>query len=60
MPVQHVKAAALVQKRWGAFCFECGKRVVDEAGDALWTIWTKDMFYCPDCAKREGIGPDAY
>jgi hypothetical protein len=26
----------------------------------MWTIWTADMIYCPECAKREKIGKDDY
>ena len=60
MPVQHVKASTLTQKDWGAFCYECGKRAAEAADDAPWTIWTAKMYYCPACAKSEGIGPHDY
>jgi hypothetical protein len=60
MPVQHLKASALVGKRWDAFCFECGTKAAETKDDATWTIWTSDMTYCPVCAKEEGIGPDDY
>ncbi|MCE3223176.1 MAG: hypothetical protein K0S58_1356 [Nitrospira sp.] len=60
MPVQHLKASTLVQKDWSAFCFECGARAADAKDETPWTIWTRDMYYCPACAKREGIGPHDY
>ncbi len=60
MPVNHVKALALTQKHRNAFCFGCGQRPADAPADTMWTIWTADMFYCPACAKEEGIGPDMY
>ncbi len=60
VPVQHLKASALVVKRWSAFCVECGDKAAGASGDGLWTIWTSEMIYCPACAKREGIGPDDY
>ena len=28
--------------------------------DGPWTIWTKDMTYCPRCAKKEGIEAGCY
>ena len=34
MPVQHLKASALVKKQWGAFCCECGKNAADATDDA--------------------------
>ena len=60
MPVQHLKASALVKKQWGAFCCECGKNAADATDDSLWTVWTVEMLYCPKCAKGEGIGPDDF
>lgn len=60
MPVQYVKASTLVQKHWNAFCFECGQKAEGASEDGLWTIWTATMYYCPACAKQEGIGPHDY
>ena len=60
MPVQHLKACVLNRKNCNAFCSGCGERVADAKEDALWTIWTSDMTYCPVCAKSEGNGPDDY
>ena len=60
MPVQHVKPSALVKKYGYVFCFDCGTEAEDASEDALWTIWTPTMYYCPRCAKREGIGPHDY
>lgn len=57
MPVQHLKPSMLTQKYRNAFCFECGKKAADTADAAPWTIWTPTMYYCPACAKQEGIGP---
>ena len=60
MPVQHLRASALIKKHRNAVCCECRKEAVGDSEDQLWTIWTATMFYCPMCAKREGIGPDDY
>lgn len=61
MPIQHMKASTLAQKVWNAFCYGCRASAADADGDeALWTIWTSDMVYCPKCAKKEGIGKDDY
>ena len=58
MPVQYLKATTLAPKHRNAFCFECGKNAADTGNEALWTIWMTTMYYCPGCAKDEGIGPD--
>lgn len=60
MPVQHVKASALVSKNWNACCVECKDKAAAAPKESMWTIWTADMIYCPECAKREGIGKDDY
>ncbi len=60
MPVHHLKASALTRKYWNAFCFECGKKAAGATDEAPWTIWTAEMYYCPTCAKEEGIGPHDY
>jgi hypothetical protein len=60
MPVQHLKASALVRKSRNASCFRCGDRATEAKDDGTWTIWTSDMTYCPRCAKKEGIGPEDY
>ena len=60
MPVEHLKPSALIRKLWRAFCFECGKKAAEATDDALWTLWTAEMSYCPLCAKEEGIGPEDY
>lgn len=60
MPVQRLKASTLALKHQGGFCFGCWQKPTDVSGEALWTIWTATMFYCPTCAKQEGIGPEQF
>lgn len=60
MPVKHVKPSTLTQTVWTAFCYECHASAADATDEALWTVWTRDMVYCPKCAKEEGIGPGDY
>jgi hypothetical protein len=58
MPVQHVKPSLLNKKDPTATCAGC-KKDPEAAPDAeLWTIWAPTMYYCPTCAKAEGIGPN--
>jgi hypothetical protein len=58
--VQYVKPPALLKKHRHAFCCDCRAEAAGAPEDALWTIWAATMFYCPRCAKREGIGPHDY
>ena len=60
MPVKYVKPSALLKQHGHAICANCGKEALGASEDALWTIWTAAMYYCPKCAKDEGIGPNDY
>lgn len=60
MPVKHVKPSALLKKHGHVFCSDCGTEAKGAPEEALWTIWAPAMFYCPECAKREGIGYNNY
>ena len=57
MSARHVKASLLIRERSRASCCDCGKEAAQESEGKIWTIWNREMIYCPACARHEGISP---
>lgn len=58
MSAQYVTALDLFQKKPNASCCDCKKEAAEAPEQQVWTIWNNKLIYCPDCAKKEGIGPN--
>jgi hypothetical protein len=58
MSARHVTASLLIRERLSASCCDCGKEAAQESESKVWTIWNREMIYCPACARHEGISPD--
>lgn len=57
MATQHVTAADLVRRDRTASCCDCPKEADAAPGNQVWTIFN-GRYYCPSCARREGISHD--
>ena len=55
---QYVAAERLYRAKRNAVCCGCEKEVEESAEyrpQEIWTIWKDKWFYCPKCAREEGI-----
>jgi hypothetical protein len=58
MPAQYVKAFDLFKRKPSTSCRDCGKEAANVPPEQIWTIWNGQFFYCPECARKEGIARD--
>lgn len=58
MSARHLRASLLIRERPHVSCCDCGKEAARELEGKVWTIWNRQMVYCPACARHVGISPD--
>lgn len=58
MAAQYVTARQLFRMKRSACCCDCPREAADAPEGEVWVIWNGRRFYCPECARREGIARD--